>query len=101
MPQRTLLQPISIDRCVKCRKNQPSRLLPIVIGVAGIGVLLFILYSLIGNNKGNEDVHKSEIAQMAEESNYFDETTEDTFLELYYYHSVITDDEMYYIICWY
>lgn len=93
MPQRTSLQPTSIDRRIKHRNNQSSRLLPIVIGGAGICVLLFIFYTIIGNNKSNEDVRKSEISQMSEESDYTDETTEDTSLELYYYHSVISNDE--------
>ena len=93
MPQRTLLQPTSIDRRIKRRKNQPSRLLPIVIGVVGLCVLLFIIYSIVGNNRGSEEGHKSEISQVAEESDYTDETTEDMSLELYYYHSVLSDDD--------
>lgn len=92
-PQKSSLQPTSIDRRIKRRKNQPNRLFPVLIGVGGLFVLLFIVYSIIGNNKGSEDVHKSEITQVAEESDYTDETTADMSIDLYYYHSVISDDD--------
>lgn len=92
--QRSPLQPTSIDRRIKRRKNQPNRLLPIMIGISGLCVVLFIFCLILGNNKENKDVHKTETSQVGEESGYTDEkTTEDTSLNLYYYYSMISDDD--------
>lgn len=93
-PQRTPLQPTSIDRRIKRRKNQSSHLFPFMIGVGGLCVLLLIFYSIISFNRRSEDGNKPEISKINEESVFSDEkSTENTSLELYYYHSVISDDD--------
>lgn len=92
--QRAPLQPTSIDRRIKRRKNQPNRLFPIMVGIGGLCVFLFVFCSIIGNNKGSKDVQETETLQIGEKLTRPDKKeTEDASLNLYYYHSMITGDE--------
>lgn len=92
--QRAPLQPTSIDRRIKRRKNQSNRLFPIIVGIGGLCVFLFVFCSIIGNNKESKSLQETEALQAKEELNHNDEETEgNASLDLYYYHSMIEGDE--------
>ena len=95
-PQRRPLQPTSIDRRIKRRKNQQKRLFLIVIVIAFLGISLFGLYSIINNGRRSKEALKSELElmQMNEVTDKKGESsTENTPLDLYYYHSIISDED--------
>ena len=73
--QRAPLQPTSIDRRIKRRKNQPNRLFPIIVGIGGLCVFLLVFCSIIGNNKGSKSLQETEALQAEEELNHNDEET--------------------------
>lgn len=92
--QRAPLQPTSIDRRMKRRKNQPDRLFPIMVGIGALCVCIFVFCSIIGSNKGSKDEQETKLSQIGQELNRPDgRETENVSLDLYYYRSMIAGDE--------
>lgn len=97
-PQRAPLQPNSIDRRIKRRKNQPNRLFPIIFGIGGLCVFLFVFCLIIGNNKESKSLQETEALQVVEELNHNDEETGNASLDLYYFKKYNPNEYVYEVL---